>query len=308
MVNEADEPKKKGWFGRKKPPTGPKKHVQPPPGPSGYNTPSRKDSSTTTPRTSMSASEDDLPDREEKPSPNGATSPDASHIPAKAGFDFGAIKEALEQTKTEKEEPTSIANVPPLPIHAPTHRSESAPPLTQDDDDEISESETSTFRSSFDTSAVPAPPLAVPELSNTPKGQDLPTLYSRSMSLQNTRSSYNSAKDSDIYQPRNGPRPSWPPPDEDAFASKPSFTAPQLTFGPSNGSLWTGTTNDRPSLGQSSFGTSLTSPSSSSAPGLSFGGMDGSITSPPDEILDPWALPKKSANSSKLNLDSNPWD
>lgn len=102
MVREEDQPKKKGWFSRKKnsplPPT-PGKHVQRPPSTSTFSPGHRRavsSSSTMVANPEKEDDEEDLPPRIEaegdmKSGPNDST----PSLPLRAGFDLSAMKEII---------------------------------------------------------------------------------------------------------------------------------------------------------------------------------------------------------------------
>ncbi|KAI0783157.1 DUF726-domain-containing protein [Abortiporus biennis] len=336
VIREGEENnKKKSWFSRKKKSNPSMSQVSRPPSSATFGH-HRKTSSTST-------GDDDLPPREVgSPStaqstrtntptpgtpsgdiPDQARCPSTPDLPIHAGFDFRAIKEVLGNTDLKAEEmkmpsphPFHVPTIPP-----PTQRSESAPPPVPETP---SPERTPTSRLSMDLPPLPenVEPIAGPSNSR----HDLNSSFSRSLSLNNIR-----AEPEDVT--------SLGPAENGSFSSTSTLTerAPTLSFGTSDGSLWPAPSeasdpfsnfHDRslssfsrpndPFKSNNPFIPSTLSNNSFVTPepaGLSFGGVDGSITFSPvtRPERDPWNLPtpygtnsagKKSA--STLNL--NPWD
>ncbi|KAJ7589643.1 hypothetical protein C8J56DRAFT_36979 [Mycena floridula] len=260
VVKEADEPKKRKWFGKNTDSSPSASRVSRPPSISSY--PNLKNG---LPRSSMD--DPDLPPRLGTPAPASSAPPSRSGtpapaekekekekepaIPVHAGFDFGAIKEMLGKAELDPEElkiPEPNEFVAP-PIPPPTNRSESTPP------------------------SVEVPP-------QTP-------VYSRSLSL-------------DVSPPDDSDEESVPGPTPISSATWGHSSQSNSTLGaiPAFGAS-AATLNPFASPPNSAFSFGdFASPN----PGLSFGGLDGSIT-PVATPVDPWSLEKK---KSPL-LSSNPW-
>ncbi len=266
-------------------------------------------------------------------SPTGADDGDlgSSELPAHAGFDFAAIKEAIGKSDLRPEElQVPQSRFPPLSMPAPTLRTESAPPSIP----EPSSPATPRARPSLDLPPIPSEegPIAGP--STSPRA-DLSSTLSRSLSLNNMRE----ADEADMT--------SFGAPSPLLAASR----QPVLSFGGSDSSVWPSQEPDRTptyaGFGGGYLSTNLSAmrstdvlanpfasgsgglragalPSprdnpfdSAGAPALSFGGADGSIsilptTSPsatppsrsPWDIGNPYGSGKKPSAST---LDLNPW-
>lgn len=296
VVREEDEPKKKGWFSRKKPAPSPQKASRPP---------------SATSRTSKTKTQnDDLPPRTEKIStdssssaasgtvtPTSEASESTPHLPLHAGFDFNAIKDMLGKAELDPEElQMPVPNrfhAPPIP--PPTQRSASAP-RPHSDDPETPTISRPSFDLSFSSDAGPST-----------RG-DLSTAFSRSMSVSDIHDRETDVSGS-AYADQETPRPPaavptlsfasdaslWTPP-SDPFLESPLAPNETLSFGAAGGSI-------------ASFGSSFgyTPPPSqnpfASSSVLSFGGPDGSITAP--SSLDPWGV--QSTEKKKSAFNSNPW-
>lgn len=351
MVKEGEQyPKKKSWFSLGKRSSTPSipKASRPPSATSGSFQRHKKSSSSAS---SISVG-DDLPPRMETPPPGyqekssvpGTPTGEITEaresnpeLPKYAGFDLKAIQEVVGTSATHPEEQQIPAPVPiriaPPTADAPTHRSESVPlgAVTE------SPSATPRARSSLDLPGLSdnTEPIAGP--STTTSYRDLSSNFSRSMSLNSLRdesaedmtSPYSKTPSINDYGVQPPPTLSfagadgsvsslWPAspektPSYSSFSSseRPSYSSfqiPEASFGTGNGF--------------NSFGSR--SPSLFAAPdsaGMSFGGMDGSITlspSPQTVERDPWDIPspsfgegnslrskKSPATASTLNL--NPW-
>ncbi len=335
MVREEDEPKKKSWFSRKKkstPATSPR--VPRPPSVMSHPSHHRKTSSS-------ASTDDDLPPREAHtpslattdsrsttPTPGDLgkdsqpSTPDVSHLPKHAGFDFSAIKDVIGKADLNPGELQVPApnrfHAPPIP--PPTLRSESAPPPIPEPS-----SPSPKPRSSLD---MHDQPVAGPSSSRS----DLSSTLARSMSLDNVHAE---ADDAEELTSVNAITPH-------ARHEFQSFAAPpSLSFGSNDGSVWPaepegtrtpfgtsalGSFRERPTFTASSpsgftpYGMSRTQdyfalPDSAS---MSFAGADGSITfsSSPSrtEPPDPWDIPSSSfggynakKSSNTLNGNLNPW-
>jgi hypothetical protein len=276
---------------------------RPPGGDSSYTSPRHSSSSTS--KSPVDDDDDELPPRvqTQKPFQPGADSSPTQAaedaIPVHAGFDIGAIKKIVGSTNSNEvralEQPRLDA-LPPLP--PPTNRSESMPmPALQ----------------SFDQ--PPSPPVA---------GPSMPRFNSFEHRADSTR-------DADVEQPST-PRPLRPDELHQAFTAMddeyPSTTetAPTLAFGSNNGSYWHQSSTDTspstqnplsynpfsapsPSVPHNPFSSSSTR-NPFSDPGLSFGSMDGSISSVnlqnENRATDSWSLPALRKKESRSSF-SNPW-
>ena len=331
-MREDEEPKKRGWFSRKKKPTNASPRVSRPPSTASFPSHHRKTSS-------QSTLTDDLPPREGSPVSSQVTlstpespsrtptvdsplsrpdTPEGSNLPKTAGFNLAAIKEAIGKADLNPEElqmpaptPLHVPSVPPL-----TQRSESAPPPIP----EPLPPSPSLPRSLIQSHDLPHLPSA------SSSRTDLSATLSRSMSLNDMK-----VGDDDLTS-SNEKTPSA------AHAFRPP---PPLTFGSGDGSFWPAEP-DRPtpfdanpfsSFGRDPFNTPRPTPfgefGSTSRPqeslypppesaGLSFGGSDGSITFVPSPAVrteppDPWNIssPSFGGYSSKKTSNSlnvaNPW-
>lgn len=269
MERDEDKGAKKGWFSKKaKEPTRPQSVSRPP----TASTFSKHAGASTV------SVDDDLPPRVGTPLGASASTPSVpksptkddvdSKIPIHAGFDFNAIKDVLGKAELNPEElkipEDNRFEIPAIP--PPTNRSESAPPQQQTPPAETAD----------------RPPFEPP----SPTRTDLAGAFARSMSVNDLDDS-----DSDTDEPP-------PPPDK-----PPAFISPgSLSFGDSSGSVWSpaGTTPPRDVL---AFGNPF-APVSHADTGLSFGGADGSITTPP---ADPWSIPSDLGKKKSSTFNANPW-
>ncbi|KIP03909.1 hypothetical protein PHLGIDRAFT_129851 [Phlebiopsis gigantea 11061_1 CR5-6] len=339
VVREEDEPKKSGWFSRKKKPSTANPRASRPPSIGSLPSHHRKTSS-------QSTLDDDLPPREGTPvsfqagvptpvSPSRtptASSPleglavsDHPDLPKTAGFDLAAIQQIIGKADLNPEElkmptPTQF-HAPAIP--PPTQRSESAPPPT------------------YEERVSSLPPISRPpsqsyDVSNDAGSRsyrtdsDLSATLSRSMSLNDMKAGI---EEEDDLTSSSEKTPS-------AVQTFHVHAPPTLSFGSSAGSLWQAepdraTPFDANPFGSSSFArdslnTSRPSPFGSTfrpqesvhppseSAGLSFGGTDGTITFMPSpaartEPPDPWNISSPSfggysskKTSSSLNV-ANPW-
>jgi hypothetical protein len=341
VVREGDEPKKRGWFSRKKSSVS-SNHgsgASRPPGPSSASH-RRKDSS-------QSLAEDDLPPREEQvtaapletPAPDAPLPADSeletpqddmgvSHIPKHAGFDFKAIKEVIGKADLNPQEmqipapnPFSAPHIPP-----PTLRSESAPPTNTDPS----------------PPAIPArSPLAAPKPQTagpSSASDDLSSSLARSMSLNDMRSALEdddvtsvdekTPSSSQVFRVppplplSTSDEPLWP----DEPARKPTFATRPFDTTSADSSLYRSRPPYNPlhSNGTGSYGLSRVPDNPFTPPdtGLAFGAADGSITfsplpsnSPSTYVPDPWHINTPSFGtigsskkpSSSFNISNNPW-
>ncbi|KAG8913945.1 hypothetical protein FRC00_001232 [Tulasnella sp. 408] len=312
-AEEAAKPKEKSrfsWFKRNSTSSLPK--AKPPP--------SGRGSTSSTPRTSKDQ-DDDLPERMERhsigspkpPSPKpGATTPraitpavpkdendvaESPAVPSKAGFDFQAIgkalgKEDLDPTKIKMPVPTR-PTVPPV-VTAPLERSESAP-ISATEADQTPRGSPRLVRASLNDKDVPdLPSDAAPRFTRavtTSEGVSEPVsghLMSASLSSKPSSNAWSSS--------------GWSPADDlpplttggGGFGRSASFSyplsaparEPALSFGGIDGSI-------------SSYGAPAPGPT------LSFGMADGSISS--TSLADPWSAgPKDDKKKSSWN-PNNPW-
>ena len=325
-------PQKKGWFSRKKKSSSgaPGANVVRPPSSTSFGSSRRQASSTSNAPTADDdlpprVEKDDIPTSEAMPPPisdeSGSRRPSVD-IPKHAGFDLHAMKEILGNATTHPEElkiptPGQATNHLAHPIPLPSHRSESAPPLDQDN----SPATTPAMKSSL---------RLLPQANATrksPSDADLRTAFERSVSVENApRAQPERAVSSHLHpilqQERTASTSQRPAPLLTGFsapwASEPtskngSQVFGQRSFGPSTEILsFEGADGSVAPFGnpfnasQNPFASpaAFTPPSSA---GISFGSTDGSITfSPSSETAeqDPWTY--RPPRSSSLN--SNPWD
>ncbi|KDQ62909.1 hypothetical protein JAAARDRAFT_119620 [Jaapia argillacea MUCL 33604] len=310
VVREGDEvPKKKGWFGRtKSQPQHIPKASRPP---SAANFGIAKSSRlSTSPR---SSAEEDLPPREETkdtsvansalplpPPPTLGSAPysadsEASSStvalpPKKAGFDFGAIKDVIEDTGSDSREidPSPRKNSFHVPPHSPTHRSESTPPLAV----EVPMPSTPVQKPSLQ---LPKSADRVRSLGRSSLGSELPSSFSRSMSLYQAQNREDEEASTMSFA-RTSPTPSRfgsqiPALSTTSISRSPPARA--LSFGSNDGSVWAPpeeTTTNGP-YGFRDFGSTL-----------SFGRNDGSITSSGSAYQSPFTIPQNPFASSTSSL------
>ncbi|KAH7911626.1 hypothetical protein BJ138DRAFT_1150194 [Hygrophoropsis aurantiaca] len=318
---EVNESGKKGWFSRKKKKSSlPPSTASRPPSTASFGSSRRKTSSST-----EKVADDELPPRtttSEAPVANTANTPSEllpnevplPDIPTHAGFDFNAIKELIGKAETNPEElqvpQSNRVQSPPKPPISP--RAESSLPTVR----RLSNDETA--------SNIPSP--------STP--DTLSASFGRSISLHDVHSTTSGelslSGDDDSASAAEDPGYSNAPPY--SFSTAPRPPPPQLSFGGSDGSIWSPSLaeNSSPSTFGNPFGQSRdmldfgkphrgsitptshshnpfmahTATSASSA-SLSFGGADGSITFQGVE-QDPWSTPIDSRKASS-SYHSNPW-
>jgi len=308
VVRDGDDTQKKRWFSRKKKPSPSPTVVSRPPSMS-FGSSTRKSSSL-----KKSLDDGDLPARESTGTPplpvtnpaslqvaDGQSRSSAADVPVHAGFDLKAIKEMIEESGENPEE----LQVPPSSrIHSPpvVSRSDSASP------DSVNR-----IVSARIPTASPVAPHA-----------DLSATFATSLSLHSG---------SDVDDDSQG----MPPVATDigskedlaytSSATAHTSTIPQTFFSGNEGLIWSPpplekrspafvdpfATNsvllDNPngSIRDSSFSHVPYSPEMNSSALLSFGGVDGTITSQ-DLGQDPWNIPAGGAKKTKTpNYLSNPW-
>lgn len=338
VVKEVEENnKRKSWFGLKKKST-PSTPVSRPPNAASFPPHNR----TTSSASASSAVDEDLPPREISLStssvpvskeatvePSGEiTDALQSALPKTAGFNLRAIKEVLgnaEHNPSELQMPApSRYSVPPIP--PPTLRSESAPPPVPD-----SPRETPRARTSFNLPSLSEKAgSSSGQSSNSSSHNDLNSMLSRSLSLNNMRAEFEDEPSSSSAK-----TPSY-----SAFQTS-SFRPPALSFTNADTYSWPGESESTPSSssnpytgtnrppsftsirqldtfgGQGPYGTSMTSNSPYETPesaSLSFGAVDGSISFSPSipAPRDPWDIGSPSFGNSNgkksaSTLNLNPW-
>ncbi|KAG6839790.1 hypothetical protein C0991_011664 [Blastosporella zonata] len=304
VIVTEEEPKKKGWFSRKKKDSTTPQNSRPPTAnPSLEKKPQEA-------KAHPNGDDDDLPPRmahdSTEPDPSssapasGTATPaedDAHHIPARAGFDLNAIKEALE--KEAKPEELKF----------------SAKPV------EVSTSPLSLDRAG--SAPLPnRPPNAIPGPSSVQR-EDLSMRLNRSLSLSNPRDGESDDEDEEEEEERIPYRN----PASSTFGDTPRATPFVPTaFGGGETPSWGSPTapNKFPYSTTSAFGSSSSMSgfnSISSPPPLnsfpdpaltmSFGAPDGSITVSPGS--DPWKIPTNLGAGSGIGKKSpggfnqNPW-
>ncbi|KAG6919091.1 hypothetical protein DXG01_009344 [Tephrocybe rancida] len=303
VVTDEDQLKKKGWFSSRKKQEAPQ-HV------------SCLPSATTNPPTKIpqdtkanSTDDDDLPPRmdahDATPSKSAETSPhastpasgiatpdvaldDAPHIPAHAGFDLNAIKEALEKEADPEELKFTAKQIEVGAIPPSLDRAGSAPPQHRP------------------SNAVPGP--------SSVQREDISTRLKRTVSSSDAHDS--DSEDDEHIPYRQPAAPSTFGNYQSASRATPSVPTPFGGDTPSWGSPTE--PNKFPYTKTSAFGatssmsgfnfSSSTSPPISSFPdtGLSFGSADGSITVSPG--ADPWKIPTDlGAGKRSAGFNQNPW-
>jgi hypothetical protein len=323
VVREGEEVQKKGWFSRrKKPSAGPLSPVSRPP--SAASSQKKSTSNSSTP-------DEDLPPRIEKDDPpppytngqppNGEAGPSDAELPKHAGFDLSAMKKIIENAELnpaelQVQDPDRYP-VPPIP--PPTNRSESTPlPLHE------SPSTTPVMRSSMQLAS---------ESESVPKSSsriDLNAAFQRSVSMNDLREEPEATTLSVYSQPSDANLQDGP--------GAPSYSTPRPSLPsalPSAGSnsAWAGdiiTKPDSHALDSQPLGpfaatnpfanhNGLITPSSSSyslphnpfadvssqSVGLSFGGVDGTITPNAEAERDPWG--SRPLHTKVSGFSSNPW-
>ena len=336
MVREEEEPKKRGWFSRKKKSSTPTPQTSRPSTATSSFSHRRQGSS-------QSTLHDDLPPREDQlPTPTSGTptpgtpalhptptelteydlaSPGTPAIPKHAGFNFNAIKEVIGKADSNPEElqiPAPIRfQVPAIP--PPTQRSESAPLPTP----EALGMRSQQSPQNSSERAVAGPSSPPPDLASS---------LSRSMSLKDMRgeAEFQDALTSAGEQTPSNSQLFRDPPsvslgsNDNGWPAEPDPMPSSLaTADSSSSSLQHRSTYDllRPS-GTRSYGLSSLPDSpfgAANSSGLSFGTADASITFTPlsstgSEPSDPWSIPAPSfggfsskKSTSSFNVNSNPW-
>ncbi|KAK7063613.1 DUF726-domain-containing protein [Favolaschia claudopus] len=310
VVEREEDKAKKGWFSSKKKESTRPENVSRPP-----STVWRHSKA---PANAAPTDDHDLPPRVDSPAATSSASPskdatdNETKIPIHAGFDFAAINDVLgkadlnpDELKIPEPNPFESPVIPP-----PTNRSESAPPQTQ----------TPPVETDRSRSFSPPPP-------STSYYSDLSSTFTRSLSVNDVRES-----DSDDTETDETDEPPPPPPKK-----PPTYTYTQpstLSFGDS---VWAPAVRDpppsmsTPSMSSpASFGYRDRYPAATQNPfassvasfnlppsdaGLSFGGVDGSITragggfSEAPGAPDPWAIPADLGMGKKkgAGFSSNPW-
>ncbi|KAF8079293.1 hypothetical protein FPV67DRAFT_1691982 [Lyophyllum atratum] len=316
VVTEEDSKKKKGWFSRKKKPTVPPNVSRPPSASAASFEKKSQDGES-------DSADDDLPPR--MPAHESAsTHPDASapasgastapsdpvpHLPARAGFDLNAIKEALEKEVDPQElkfqvRPVERGGVPP-----PNERSVSTPPQPR----VLNASASRPSLDSYHSEAVPGP-SSIPPVSNTfSRTVSLPNAYDDDYSEFDEPIAYQKASQSTFGDTAYGstPLPSSYIPAPFADDDTPSWASPTA---PDKFSSYSTSSAFGAAASSTMSGFSFSPPSSLrplpvSFPdaGLSFGGSDGSITVSPG-AADPWRVPGDVGSGKKTGgFNSNPW-
>jgi hypothetical protein len=315
VVREGEEKtKKQGWFSRDKTTAQNTKNVQRPP--SSLSLPRH---STSTP----ASGSDDLPERlasstHPPDSPEEAVSRDSTaSIPIHAGFDFKAISEMLEREGGKDKDELRGMQIPtnePLTDHTLPAQSDSS--VTPRD----------TLIAPGISSKFPSVHEVDPDMESGIESEtraDLAQTLSHSLSLNDvsdrTASSPSQHKSTLISDPSSITEPTSTSRFTSAARPPP---APTLSFGSSDGSLWTSAQDTHPPQDQSTFGGIVSkspfAPSTDTlsfsgntgsshlnpftAPGLSFGSADGAISHG-----DSWVLPPKDGVSKKPSYSTNPW-
>lgn len=312
VETEEDAKKKKNWFSKNKNPPALSGHVSRPPSGLSYG---KKQGSRTS---SDSTADVDLPPRVQgddaltsSPATESSTLPgdpsaSVTNLPAHAGFDLAAIRKVLGEAKFEEmkvqnsQVPTPIVPPPPSP------RSGSAPPLQLGSDAAAS---SSSLRSS-NGKAGPGPR----SMSRDNISVRLSAPFNRSMSLDNVNDSRDEVADKYADTPRSTyPRSPQSFHQDTSFVNTPRVSHRPIPFA---SDAWKPSTEpDSFPPVTSSYGLSSASPFNDYSPashnsfpsfppdtGLSFGGVDGSITI----SADPWQVPGD-VGKKTTGFNSNPW-
>jgi hypothetical protein len=298
VVREGEDKKKKrGWFSNDKKTVQNTKNVQRPP--SSLSLPQRSSSTPISPSPGL----DDLPERiprspVQPDSPEETASRDStSSIPIHAGFDFDAIKKMLQkegatgkdeltgmQIPTETTRPTPVVSA----IASPT---ETALPI---------QPEQSRARRNSAASDVSSSPRPVPQ-SNFHSQSD--TVSEAPVGLAPTLAQSLSLSDIKASSPSLGADLSLNPlaTSTSQFTSRPPPAT--LSFGGSDGSIWTSALEPIPPRDRTNFGVSVSNtPFAASTDTLSFGST-GSVPS----HVDPFASPGPSFGAEGTIADGDPW-
>ncbi|KAL0069480.1 hypothetical protein AAF712_003515 [Marasmius tenuissimus] len=304
VVQEKEEQTKKGWFSKKKKPS-PPQNVQRPPSTSSFSFNKKQPSDG---RNSLdTVVDEDLPPRVESPASlppsDGTQTPSetgpAATIPKHAGFNFSAMRDVIGDSERDSEElkmpvpttasgPSQIPSIAAIHVPPPTNRTESAPirgPPTPP----------SPRTRSVSGQGIVGAPAEDPFTSAM-------TSSMRSMSFSEGFDRDEEEEEDDVGSPPPPPLPQKNvlPSASTSFSRSPGTSppigyqpSPALSFGGSDGSMWS--SGPSTSMIQSPLGTDAdaemgfglgtglgySNPSfSARTPGLSFGGADGSITSP----------------------------
>lgn len=320
VVREGEKKQKKsGWFSRDKTAQN-TKNVQRPP------------SSLTLPRHSSStpaSGSDDLPERlatssHSPNSPEGTVSNDSmASIPIHAGFDFKAIGEMLEKEGKKNKDELSGMQIPTEAPFIPAVRSHTNDTLPPESESTETPRQTSVV-SGFSSDTLPvddSDPDIVSGIESETRA-DLAQTLTHSLSLASMSDRTASSSSQHESTPIGSLSSNVVPISTSSIRPPP---APTLSFGSSDGSMWTSAQDTIPSQGQSTFrGNVSTSPFAASAdlvsssngtdsnvpshpdpfavPGLSFGSADGAIS-----YGDPWAPPPKDGTTKKASYSTNPW-
>lgn len=315
-------PKKRGWFGRAKSSTGRASTGSVSRPPTAYTPPPRKSKDGDV----KSSIDDELPPREVASPPPMAgsaapstpkTADEAGDLgapelpPAHAGFNISAIKAVIDSAApSDHPPPIGGREPPPAPLdlaaamQASSSRPQSAPPPHDEDDH-------------TPTREKPEPTLSLRESIDEQDDHasiKLSTPMTRSLSLNDVPRADESVEDEDegrlgstSSSSRAGPSNGFAPPP--SFGEDTAIWAPPSL--PEKDSVYRSGSFGSPfNMGASPFGASTTSfgaPSSSGVQ-LSFGGVDGDITSSSatsSSDHDPWAIP--STTKAPPSYLSNPW-
>ncbi|GLB43707.1 putative DUF726-domain-containing protein [Lyophyllum shimeji] len=317
VVTEEDSKQKEGWFSRKKKPTTPQ-HVSRPP------TASTVSSEKKVRDGQGDATDDDLPPRmpahdstaaepkhhDTTPPSSGASTPPidtpgpAPHLPARAGFDLAAIREALQKEADPHELKFQAKPIQPGAMPPANERSESAPPQPH-----VPEQRPSL--GTYHSDSVPGP-------SSIPR-EDLSSTFSHTLSLSDSQDDdYSGFNKPSSYQ--NGNLSTFGDTSH-GYSTSPRLSGYVPTSFSSDAPSWASPTqaDKYPYSSTSAFGAAASSstlpgfshPSPPANPfleagGLSFGGSDGSITVSPG--ADPWRVPSDIGSERKIGgFNSNPW-
>ncbi|KAF9562246.1 DUF726-domain-containing protein [Agrocybe pediades] len=366
VVREDANEKKGGWFSRKKERTTPQKPVSRPPSTATFvnvKKPEKANGNAPSVNPTPPIEDDDLPPRMDSsashaqptantiplpssrtttPTPSRTSTPSndpsasSSHLPMHAGFDLGAIKNALQEI--EQQDPSKVSQVPlktpltrlsPPPIAPPSSRSQSTPPS------QVPESSSQARSSSLDHGYGGGYPASSSQntagYSSSSSDMSTPS-FSRSFSASSrleenedvSASAYSSSSSSKL-------KPSFalnPFGDDSDYASEPTpvprLKADALSLPedivPSWGAPTPTTSNPMsrpPGFSALPSPPEIVNPFASSSassfgevPSLSFGGVDGSVVGSTSLQGDSaWAMPPLHTKKKTVldGFNANPW-
>ncbi|KAF8518611.1 hypothetical protein JB92DRAFT_2902377 [Gautieria morchelliformis] len=321
VVREGEDKKKKrGWFSKDKKTVQNTKNVQRPP--SSLSLPRHSSSASTSPSPGL----DDLPERiPHSPAQPGsaeetASGDSTSSIPIHAGFDFNAIKEMLQKEGTKGKDELVGMQIPTEPTRSPPAVSGTASPTETALPIQSEQSRTRRTSAASDVSSSARPVQQsnihskFDTVSEAPVG--LAQTLTQSLSLSDIKASSQREPSLGADLSLNSLATS-----ASQFASRPPPAT--LSFGSSDGSLWTSDPDPIPPRDRTTFGVPMSKTAfAASTDTLSFGNGTRSVLPHADPFAapgpsfgadgtiadgDPWAPPPKEGMPKKPSYSSNPW-